>query len=174
MKRFCAVFLVFLSSCAGGPDILGYEKYELRNRANPPAKVEFLKGNLRLSMMRGDAQYYGIKKGPACGESELLITYSGGIGGNTEQKVKEIESGVKTQLIASTHKQAPGGYQTEIFSYCTNLVEFTPIAGKKYNIIQIPDGQNLVRSCELKVVDAESGVEPADLQILPAPVCKAF
>ncbi len=162
---------LILLTCAGSQTQLGQKKYILPPDQTATATVKFLEGNLRLSMMRGDTQYYGIMPDATCKTARKLITYSGGIGGNTEEKVIPIEAGKPVRIVGSIMKQADGGYMTELFSTCTNLTEFTPQAGSDYIITQIPNAGKPVAVCELKIVEQQSGLAPPDAQVLPAPPC---
>ncbi|MEG3150729.1 hypothetical protein U1769_12610 [Sphingomonas sp. ZT3P38] len=171
MKRILLLFAVLLTCAAANDTGLGREKYKLLSDSGATATARFPKGNLRLSIMRGDTQYYGVLRGDTCKSAQKLTVYSAGIGGNTTEKVFPIEAGHKLRILASVQKQYYAGYLTESFSTCTRIVEFTPGAGKTYLITQEADAAR-PDFCAIGVKEEVSGEAPADLADGPPLSCR--
>lgn len=171
MKRILLLPMILLLG-AGSDDQLGQKKYVLPAGTTATATMKFLKGNLRLSMMRGDVQYYGLMTEGSCKASKKLITYSGGIGGNTQEKLVPVEAGHKVRLLGTVIKQSDGGYMSERFFSCSNVLEFTPVAGKNYIVTQKTDHISVNFACHMAIVDDQSGAAPDDLSEIPAPSCR--
>ena len=171
MKRVFLLLPMVLLISAGSDDQLGLKKYVPAGGA-PTATMKFLKGTLRLSMMRGDVQYYGVMTDASCKASKKLITYSGGIGGNTQEKLVPVEAGHKVRILGTVIKQSDGGYMRENFFSCSNVMEFTPVAGTHYIVTQKTDPVSANFACHMAIVDEAAGAAPDDLAEMPAPSCR--
>ncbi|QNO28575.1 hypothetical protein EEB18_006400 [Sphingopyxis sp. OPL5] len=168
-------FALILAVVLGGSvdrNELGQKKYKVPTGATETATFIFPKGGLRLSVFSGDYQYYRTMKGDECQLSQKLIDYSAGIGRNTKEKPIKIEAGKKVEILGFTMKQTYGGYNSQLYSSCINVIEFTPKANATYNITQIPDGNNPVRSCSMDVKEVSTGRTPEDMKVLPVPNCE--
>lgn len=171
MKRALVLLTIAFMSCAASKDRLMLKKYVLPSDTTSTAMARFPKDNLRLSVMRGDAQYYGIMRDQSCRSTQKLAFYNAGIGRNNEEKTVALEAGHSVRILANIAKQSYGGYQYENVSGCRNVVEFTPVANKKYVILQTSDDVKTGFSCDLTVTEEASGAVPADFKRLPPPHC---
>ena len=171
MRRILLLLPMLLTIAAADDADLGGGKYKLPIGGGETAIARFPKGNLHLSINRGDAQYYGIMRGATCSTAQRLTVYDAGIGGNTTEKVLPIEAGHKLRLVASVQKQQNAGYQAELYSTCTRIVEFTPEAGKTYRITQEADATR-PNFCAIEVHEEASGAIPAGVSDIPPLTCR--
>lgn len=171
MKRVLVLLTIAFMSSAASKDRLALKKYALPNGTTSTATIRFPKDNLRLSIIEGDAQYYGIMRDKSCRSTQTLAFYNAGIGRKNDEKSVILEAGHPVRVLANIAKESTGGYQYERVYQCRNLVEFTPVANKKYVILQTSDNRKIDFSCELAVVEEGSGLPPADFRHLPPPVC---
>ena len=174
MKRILAMAAFALLLTGASDDQLSNKKYALPASALSFAKFTFLKNGVRLSMMRGDFQYFGIIEGATCGSTKKLITYSGGIGGNTKEKLVSIASGQRLRIVGAIQKQTNAGYQLELYSNCTNIISFTPLPGHSYFVKQDNQGSGRDLSCTMSIDDAESRSAPPDVIVEASPSCRSF
>ena len=174
MKRLVCVAAIALMLTGASDNQLSNKKYVPPSGSSGIAKFIFLKNGVRLSMMRGDFQYFGLMDGSTCGSTKKLITYSGGIGGNTEEKLVSIASGNKIRIVGAIQKQTNAGYQMELYSTCTNISSFTPVQGHSYVVRQDNQGSGSVLSCTMSVNDADARATPLDLVVEDAPSCRSY
>ena len=172
MKRMLLLLPVLLTVAAASDTGLGREKYKPNADSGATAIARFPKGNLRLSVMRGDTQYYGVLRGDTCTSAQKLTVYSAGIGGNTTEKTLPIEAGHKLRILASVQKQDYVEYRggMERFTTCTRIVEFAPQVGKTYSITQEADA-SAPNFCAIGVKEEASGAAPGDLVEVPRLSC---
>ncbi|WP_165830975.1 hypothetical protein [Sphingomonas pokkalii] len=176
LKRImiCAPALFMLTALSD--DGLSRAKYEVPAGAKQIAYVKFPKGNLRLTIFGdGDAQYYGIKEGPTCKNTKRLIIYNAGIGGNTKEKIVNVEAGKPLTFIATTLKKGSVGYAsgfTDNWHTCTRVFTFTPEAGKSYLITQEALASS-PKFCSVDIQDAKTGSHP-DAVVEEAPISCIF
>jgi hypothetical protein len=170
MKRILLLFPALLTTAAASDTGLGREKYNLLTDGGATAIARFPKGNLHLSIKRGDTQYYGVLRGDTCKTAQKLTVYGAGIGGNTTEKSLPIEAGHKLRILASMQKQDYAGYRLERLSTCTRIVEFTPEVGKTYLITQEADASR-PDFCAIGVKEEASGAAPGDVADVPPLSC---
>ena len=170
MKRILLLLPVVLTIAAASDTGLGREKYKPPADGGATAIARFPKGNLHLSVMRGDTQYYGVMRGDTCKSAQKLTVYGAGIGGNTTEKTLPIEAGHKLRILASVQKQDYAGLGAERFTTCTRIVEFGPEAGKTYLITQEADASR-PNFCAISVTEEASGAAPGDIAEVPRLLC---
>jgi hypothetical protein len=171
MKRVLVLLTIAFMACAASADRLTLNKYILPRDTTSTATARFPKGNLRLSVMRGDAQYYGIMRDQSYRSTQKLAFYNAGIGRNNQEAIVTLEAGHPVKILASIAKQSDGGYRYEQVYRCMNVVGFTPIANKKYVILQSSGATKTDFGCDLAVTDEDSGQSPADVERIPPPAC---
>ncbi len=171
MRRAVILFCACSTAAVAGDADLNYKKYKVPTDQVKIAIIRFPKGHLRLSINRGDAQYYGVLRGAACSSAQRLTVYDAGIGGNTTENSMPIEAGHKLRIIAAVQKQDPAGYQAEQYSWCTRIVEFAPEAGRTYTITQEADATR-PDFCAIDVREAASGALPADVAEVSPMACR--
>jgi hypothetical protein len=170
VRRFLLLLAVLAAPASASDDQLGMKKYKVP-ADGATATLRFPKGNLHLSINRGDDQYYGVLQGDTCAAAQRLMIYSAGIGGNTTEKSVPIGAGQRLRILASVEKQASGGYRIENYASCTQIVAFTPEAGKTYLITQEANAAQ-PNFCAVTVHEEASGAPPADLAVAPALMCR--
>jgi hypothetical protein len=170
MRRLVILAPVFLLVTAANDTRLGRERYRPLADQDTATAI-FPTGNLRLSIMRGDTQYYGVMVGNTCGSAQRLTIYSAGIGGNTTERSLPVVASQRLRILASIQKQHDAGWRGEAFVTCTGVVEFTPVAGATYRITQEADSAS-PDFCTIAVQDSQTGISPPDLSVLQAPQCR--
>ncbi len=110
MKRIIVLLFVLQTPVAASEANVSFKKYKLPANGGATATIRFPKGDLHLSINRGDAQYYGVLRGRTCAATQRLMIYDAGIGGNTTEKAVPIEAGHRLRILASIQKQENAGY----------------------------------------------------------------
>ena len=161
--------LIWISCCAIAVSLSAQAKAPV-----PTATLNLKKGyDKGAGLATGTAQFYDYAPDNRCIGRKRLYKFSAITKG---QASKPVPAGQKVVISAYTNRynstldvSAPSGVGVSTAT-CENRVEFTPVAGESYDVLQPVE---VGKRCTMKVIVASSGLPPADLQLLDPATCTA-
>ena len=159
LKRTGVAFAALsLGACAGAVGAM----YPVPSAGTPTATITIVKSPY-LSL-GGDSVGFYTYDNDACEDTDG----SGGLGGLSMTSANAIASAVRadTRITIRAHSaRVAGTFGGTSITNCTNVIALTPEQGRSYTLRQMLFPQQ--ETCEVEVVDDQTGQTPPSLQRLP-------